>query len=801
MAHNFFHIRLWFYSIFLLFFVVTNLAQEKFNGVDVNLSNLYKLSDAKSRSISPENLTGKKGKGGMATEGTGAQAAKELGQGWKVSPSIIIKPGTTFHTIAKAQTVINPSDGFVLKNSYVQLEFEPDGMGLKSMIDLRSGYNHIKPVVGKHLLWEVTFDKGTQRETIDNNYKACDFVSVEKLSDGTQHAVLEWNNMRWWKENNVVSVQVTIDLPRDCGVATWRIFVQNNSDYWGLWDVAFPKVNGFPDEGVYDIARPAFAVGGLLLKKHKDKLQGRYPSGGWPMQFMSFNDSINAVYLATMDPDGRAKDFLSDCSKSELEIIHYPENAGIAGSDWSDYYPIAFGVYQGNWLQAALRYREWATRQKWAKPLSKRHDVPPLMKNLGIWVRDFWIWDSSKVSPHQINLPLIRAQRDMDVPMGLHWYFWHQNPFDNLYPHFLPSKPGFRERVKDLVDRGNLVMPYINGSSADMNISDWDELVPHAIYDEAGGFIMDTTSLSGRLVEMCPSQEFWQSKIVGLTDSLVSNYGCNGVYIDQVSAIRNELCFSKNHGHPLGGGRWWTDGNRELMRKIRYVAHHDGHEAVITSEGADEVFLDLVDGNLMWAEPSDREIPLMYVVYSGYTIFFGSRCDYSQSDNLFCFAQGRAFIEGRQNGWMDLGLFKPEYKEKAAYLRQCAKYHLASEKFLTYGRLLQPVYPINKVPTFVDERFGMWGVKHKGTTSGAEAMLWQSEDGHLGIFIANYINQKVPFTFSIDPKKFGLDVDYKLIEITPERNIPVRTASGVVNLNEFLEPRGLKVIEIAPLSN
>jgi hypothetical protein len=76
-------------------------AQEStYDGLDNHLSNLYRLSDAKSRSISPENPTGEKGKGGMATEGTGANAARDLGQGWKVSPSVHIDPGTTF-TVAE----------------------------------------------------------------------------------------------------------------------------------------------------------------------------------------------------------------------------------------------------------------------------------------------------------------------------------------------------------------------------------------------------------------------------------------------------------------------------------------------------------------------------------------------------------------------------------------------------------------------------------------------------------------------------------------------------------------------------
>jgi hypothetical protein len=73
-----------------------------FNGLGMSLGNLPRLSLAKSRSISPENFTGEKGKGGMATEGTGAKAARDLGPGWKISPSIQIAPGETF-TLADIQ--------------------------------------------------------------------------------------------------------------------------------------------------------------------------------------------------------------------------------------------------------------------------------------------------------------------------------------------------------------------------------------------------------------------------------------------------------------------------------------------------------------------------------------------------------------------------------------------------------------------------------------------------------------------------------------------------------------------------
>jgi D-arabinan exo alpha-(1,3)/(1,5)-arabinofuranosidase (non-reducing end) len=71
-------------------------AESGFNGLDMNLDTLYRLSNAKTRSISPENLTGEKGHGGMATHGTGEHAARELGQGWKLSPSVVIKARSTF---------------------------------------------------------------------------------------------------------------------------------------------------------------------------------------------------------------------------------------------------------------------------------------------------------------------------------------------------------------------------------------------------------------------------------------------------------------------------------------------------------------------------------------------------------------------------------------------------------------------------------------------------------------------------------------------------------------------------------
>jgi hypothetical protein len=71
-------------------------AEPSFDGLNLSLGNLYRLSDAQSRAISPENFTGGKGQAAMAIHGTGERAARDLGRGWKISPSVRVEAHATF---------------------------------------------------------------------------------------------------------------------------------------------------------------------------------------------------------------------------------------------------------------------------------------------------------------------------------------------------------------------------------------------------------------------------------------------------------------------------------------------------------------------------------------------------------------------------------------------------------------------------------------------------------------------------------------------------------------------------------
>lgn len=69
-----------------------------YNGLSNHIGNLHLLSNAVTRSISPENPTGAKGGGAMCEleNGSAKTAARDLGKGWKVKPFIHIAPGETF---------------------------------------------------------------------------------------------------------------------------------------------------------------------------------------------------------------------------------------------------------------------------------------------------------------------------------------------------------------------------------------------------------------------------------------------------------------------------------------------------------------------------------------------------------------------------------------------------------------------------------------------------------------------------------------------------------------------------------
>jgi len=235
-------------------------AQQPFNGVESNLGNLFRLSNARSRSISPENFNGAKGGAGKATSGTGAGAARELGQGWKISPSVDIAAKTTF-TLAEISSSgsiqhiwMTPTGNwrFSILRMYWDDEVTPSvevpvgdffGMGWGQYASLQSLAICVNPGSAFNCYWPMPFRKKCRitLENIDDKpmtvYYQIDYLETDIPSDaGYFHAQFRRVNPLPYK--NVITL---LDSVHGQGqyVGTYLAYGVHNNGWWGEGEIKF----------------------------------------------------------------------------------------------------------------------------------------------------------------------------------------------------------------------------------------------------------------------------------------------------------------------------------------------------------------------------------------------------------------------------------------------------------------------------------------------------------------------------------------------------------------------------------
>ena len=248
------------------------------------MDDLYRLKDAKSRSISPENLTGEKGKGGMATveEGTAGKAARELGQGWKVNPYIHIEPGTTF-TLGEIEGsgIINhiwmtPVGDYrlMILRFYWDDETTPSlevpvgdffaaGWGMGNEPRITSLAMCVNPRSGFNSYWQMPFRKGA-RVTMENLgekratvYYQIDY-SLEPVADNTPYFHAQFRRVNPLPDKEVYTI---VDGIRGRGqyVGTYLAHGANGEGWWGEGEIkfyidgddAFPTICGTGEEDYF----------------------------------------------------------------------------------------------------------------------------------------------------------------------------------------------------------------------------------------------------------------------------------------------------------------------------------------------------------------------------------------------------------------------------------------------------------------------------------------------------------------------------------------------------------------------
>lgn len=692
----------------------------------------------------------------------------------------------------RAEGWVDPIQETVLENAHVRMVFESGHGGLASLVDKASGMEHLHRVEGRHALWEIRLTQDHDSRSLASTLYPYSTASVTTES-GFQCATFRWAGLPLGVGNADGSVEVRVKLPQDSGIAEWTIRVENASSTWGLGSVDFPKVNGFLEAGAYDLAG---ALGhteswGSLYRGFTGRLEKRYPDGwrGMSTQFLCASRGSNSIYLAAHDPRAWFKEFTIEPG-NEFFIRTHAENAGVAGSGYQAPYPAMLGVYRGDWLTGCKVYRKFAVTAPWASQgkVSKGKAVLRAGTDMGLWLRE-WSWTKDGVGDYESLIRQVKEAQDFfGVPLGFHWYNWQVADFDTKYPHFFPAKPGADKLARGMVERGWVVMPYINGRIVDQAVPDFNDLVPFTAKSAEGEFYTERYNNEVKQAVMCPSTRFWQKKVVSNVSQLITGLGVNAVYIDQIAAAPPCLCFDRTHGHPLGGGSWWVDAYREMLKQVRVMARTNGRQVLITTECTSEPYMDGVDGMLVVTERSRCSIPVLPAVYAGYTLYFGAAEGALEncSNNQWPVELGRDFIWGCQNGWFGFSLFRPEHASQKAYLRTLAQARVAACKYLGEGEMVALLDDGSRS----DYQDVPW----------VQGSLWKSDDGSLGLVIANCRAQKSTLSYVLDPKTYGLNSDggTRCVRIHPSGGVAVNLPPGVIRFEEVLEPLEVRVLSITP---
>ncbi len=239
-----------------------------FTGLDMNMGNLYRMSSAKTRSISPENFTGEKGKGGMdepndtrTNHANARSEARDLGRGFKLNPFIKIKAGETV-TLADMQGPgavqhiwMTPTGNwrFSILRVYWDDEKEPSvevpvgdffGMGWGEYAPLNSLAVCVNPGSAFNCYWTMPFRKRC-RITMENLqekdemrlYYQIDYTLTDVPEDaGYLHAQFRRTNPNPAKKDITLLEGVT---GKGQYVGTYLAWGVHNTGWWGEGEIKF----------------------------------------------------------------------------------------------------------------------------------------------------------------------------------------------------------------------------------------------------------------------------------------------------------------------------------------------------------------------------------------------------------------------------------------------------------------------------------------------------------------------------------------------------------------------------------
>ena len=559
----------------------------------------------------------------------------------------------------------------------------------------------------------------------------------------------------------VLDVEGRVSIEPD-GMSRWSCRIENRSPDLGLQNVEFPVLanlkawdeedpvdfNAFGEPRPTDKTRPG---GGFLgMAETQDKCS-RLRFG-----YQAYYGRRGGIYYLPEDPkylwkecnprtDGESR--TATFSHAYFALNHHGEEV----KRFEATYPVAVGIFHGDWYTAARIYRRWAIRQPWCAKgtLAERDDLPDWFKE-----REFFQQGGGGgMAGYKMDQQIARHY---GRPIGIWNTHWMHYGFDDRYPDYFPPRMGekaFKQSIARGRELGLHYMPYIN-----VNHYAYDAPSHTPAVKEAGArFIWGPEKVLGmrfkygtkdmHAMVVCPSTKLWQDKVSGMVRKLIQEYDCDGIYFDTLD-IYCMQCSHAGHGHPRGGGNAWVEGVREILRRARRESMAAGKKVVFSGEFWRERYIGDYDAAL-WLSTGRAQF-IRDVIYHDYLTTI---CAEWHQRPVVPYL-GSLFIAGQTQGPLGLGekhLSGKTPDEKLLgflhYLSDCRREF--GVKYVNLGARLRNPRILTELP-MVDPGRG------EAALPAVITSAWEAGDGDIGCFFMNISGQPHEFEYKIDLARFEI---------------------------------------------
>jgi hypothetical protein len=738
----------------------------------------------------------------------------------------------------QSASVVPAADTIRIENGHIRIGFSPDNGRLLELVHAHSGLQFVSASADGDL-WRLDLLPAGAVDAV-TPAEAGTF-RVERPADSQLRLI--------WSEFGIDAaphLEVVVDLGLRSGEAMseWRIALESFGAL-AVYHIRFPRLPAIARLGAEEhLAMPQWM--GVLTRQPREILTGEgdgrriewaYP-GIMSLQMLTFYSPGGlGLYLAADDTLSYRKSFGvwgDGAGNVGYEMIHAVEDAGATRARYAPRYNALIGTFEGDWITAAKTYREWGTRQRWARESRlTRGLVPEWLLDTGIWV-----WNRGR-SPGVLP-PATTLARETGLPVRVFWHWWHSGRYDADFPEYLPPREGsehFQAAVRNAQEHDVRSMVYMNqrlwctGTDSwrqtnaeryavkTVDGSTWSHV--YNIFDEAPCAAMD----------LIPP--FWRDVYAGMADELFGNYGIDALYMDQ--AVSSFACYDPNHGHPVGGGNYWMDGFSALTQDIR-TGQGWQPDRVLAGEGGGEnwlpeldLFLTLQISRERYAQPLDgwEVIPFFQAVYHAHAVTYGNYSSltmppyddlwpaaYGPTEPLalldrryrtqFYLEQARAFVWGMQPL---IANFLPSHLEERPtemeYVIRLANTRIHALDYLLFGTFLRP--PPLDVPEIGVEfsRISIYAAQLEGITRfehrhpAVLAGAWRAPTGNVGVALAGIVEEPLSINVAIDPAAYQLQGGgtVYLIDDSGRRRIG-EFNDQTVTIPVDLPPLGVFVLEL-----